>query len=160
MSIVPTGMSTPEEVRIVFAKRSERGTPRRRTPISARSLVPPLFSTISWAKRWRVRPISSAERSCLFSTTRIWGIILTHQSAGSLHPRNLLNLFGIRMGPITTFEGAVGQLVAGRASIGPARRGLAQLDAAHESPCPDQFASPETSYCWIGFSFPLLASFW
>ena len=30
------------------------------------------FLTISWAKRWRVRPISSAERSRLFSTTRIF----------------------------------------------------------------------------------------
>src|SRR5208282_1426272 len=48
-----------------------RGTPRRRTPIRAKSFVPPLFSTISWAKRFSVRPISSLESSCLFSTTRI-----------------------------------------------------------------------------------------
>ena len=54
-----------------FASRWDSGTPRRRTPMKARSFGPPLFSTISWANRWRVRSISSAERSCLFSTTRI-----------------------------------------------------------------------------------------
>src|SRR6204780_5174542 len=83
MSRVPTGTSACAKPRICLARRSESGTPRRRTPIRARSLAPPLFSTISCASRLSVRPISSAESSCLFSTTRISWHILTQSAAGS-----------------------------------------------------------------------------
>src|SRR5271168_3481696 len=86
MSSVPTGTSTCATAPIIFARRSASGTPRRRTPINARSFVPPLFSTISWASLWRVRPISSAERSCLFSTTRIGCLILAQTAANSEAP--------------------------------------------------------------------------
>src|SRR6185437_2061792 len=71
MSSVPTGTSAFEDVRMVRASRSESGIPRRRTPISAKSFAPPVFSTISCAKRSSVRRISSADISCLFSIMRI-----------------------------------------------------------------------------------------
>src|SRR6185437_16135433 len=77
MSSVPTGISALEEARIDFARRSASGMPRRRTPISARSLAPPVFSTISCAKRSSVRRISSADMSWRFSMMRIGRSIVT-----------------------------------------------------------------------------------
>src|SRR5580658_7938967 len=87
ISSVPTGTSALAKSRICLASLSDSGTPRRRTPIRARSFAPPLFSTISCASLLSVRPISSAERSCLFSTTRISWHILT-QSLAATQRRN------------------------------------------------------------------------
>ena len=58
---VSTGrFSMPE---ISLPSRSASGTPRRLMPTSARSSLPLLFSTISWARRTRVRSISEADIS-------------------------------------------------------------------------------------------------
>ena len=54
---------------MVLASRSARGTPRRRTPTSPRSVLPLLYSIISWASRTSVRSISEADMSCTFSRT-------------------------------------------------------------------------------------------
>jgi hypothetical protein len=71
MSRIPTGTSTPSIPRMACAIRPASGTPRRRTPISAKFDVPPLLSTISCANRCTVRSISVAVISCDFSTMRI-----------------------------------------------------------------------------------------
>jgi dihydroorotate dehydrogenase (NAD+) catalytic subunit len=51
--------------------------------MKARSVAPPLFSTISCANLWSVRSISAAESSCLFSTTRIGRLILAQTAVSS-----------------------------------------------------------------------------
>ena len=48
---------------ISLPSRSASGTPRRLMPTSARSSLPLLFSTISWARRTSVRSISEADIS-------------------------------------------------------------------------------------------------
>src|SRR5580658_9838269 len=70
MSRMPVGMVRFSRASIFLARRSARGTPRRRMPIKAslsRSLV---FSRISWARRTSVRSISDALMSWAFSRVR------------------------------------------------------------------------------------------
>ena len=54
-------------VEISLPSRSASGTPRRLMPTRARSSLPLLFSTISWARRTRVRSISEADISRPFT---------------------------------------------------------------------------------------------
>ena len=60
MSSAPVGTSSPVISLSARARRLAIGTPRVRTPTSARSSTPLLRSTISWAMRVRVRPMRSA----------------------------------------------------------------------------------------------------
>ena len=59
---------------ISLPRRSASGTPRRLMPISTRSSLPLLFSTISWARRTSVRSISEADISLPF--TRRVGVVV------------------------------------------------------------------------------------
>src|ERR1035438_9667650 len=66
MSNVPTGTLAFSIRVMIFPRRSAMGTPRRRIPTNPKPSTPPFFSTISYAKRTRVRSISDADISCAF----------------------------------------------------------------------------------------------
>src|SRR6516164_1089409 len=61
---------------MIFPRRSARGTPRRRIPTRPRASMPPFFSTISWARRTRVRSTSEADMSCAFWRNPDFGEVL------------------------------------------------------------------------------------
>ena len=68
MSSAPVGISSPVISRSARAMRRAIGTPRVRTPTSARSSTPLFRSTISWAIRVRVRPMRSASMTVVGMT--------------------------------------------------------------------------------------------
>src|SRR5271154_137661 len=67
MSSTPVSTGCFSMVAMRAPMRWARGTPRRLMPMRPRFFPPSFFSTISWARRTRVRSISEADMRRLFS---------------------------------------------------------------------------------------------
>src|ERR1700751_27407 len=93
-----------------LARRWAMGTPRRLMPTSPRSSEPPFFSTIAWARRTSVRPISEADMSCAFwRKPEDLGAVFLVGMTGLHHTRP----GGDRARKLTSFADEIERLVGG-----------------------------------------------